>query len=87
MPADSRDVFTLNTGTAASVSLYLNWAVSQNVTLDFLEKGPPVSLAATISTTSGTSLSLSWNVDALQTWIDVENPAGETAYTLLISGN
>jgi len=52
-----------------------------------MTNGPPVATVATTSTPSGTSLSLSWNVVSSQTWIDVENPGGETAYTLLITGN
>ena len=87
VPTDNHDVFLINTGSAASVSLYLNWAVSQNATLNFMTNGPPVATVATTSTPSGTSLSLSWNVVSSQTWIDVENPGGETAYTLLITGN
>ena len=86
-PADKDDVFTLNTGTAASVSLYLSWSVSQNVTLNFLTPGPPAVPVATTTVPAGTNLSLSWNVTSLQTWIDVVNPGGETAYTLIITGN
>ena len=88
--ADFDDVFAFNTGTAASVSLFMSWASagSQTVTLRF-KKDLPVATLTSGNTPAGTSLSLSWNVDASlsQRWIDVNNAVGETAYTLIITGN
>jgi len=94
LPSDNHDVFMFNTGTATSVSLYLSWASSQGVTLSFYKNLPSVTqLAPTTSTLNGTSLILTWNVDAAGTprWIDVKNPggwlAGSVPYTLIITGN
>jgi hypothetical protein len=86
---DTHDVFAFNTGSAASVSLYMSWAVSQNVTLNIKKDTPIVTTVATTTTAAGTSLSLGWNVDVapIRRWIDVANPLGETAYTLIITGN
>ena len=53
VPADKDDVFTLNTGTAASVSLYLSWSVSQNVTLNFMTNAPVVATLATTTVAAG----------------------------------
>jgi hypothetical protein len=67
----------------------MSWSGSQNVTLSFMKNLPAVTTVATTSTVAGTSLSLSWSVDSGLTprWIDVANPGGETAYTLIITGN
>jgi len=88
--ADIDDVFTFNTGTANSVSLYISWSGLHAVALNFLKNLPVTTLAST-STVGGTSLSLSWNVDAASTqrWIDVANTLLQTVspYTLIITGN
>ena len=89
--SDFDDVFAFNTGTAASVSLYMSWpsAGGQNVTLRFKKDLPVVTTIASATIAAGNSLSLSWDVDVAskQRWIDANNAGGETAYTLIITGN
>lgn len=86
--ADMHDVFTFNTGTASSVSLYMSWSGSATVTLSFY-KDSVTPVPPTATTLTGSSLILPWNVDlpGIQRWIDVANPGGETEYTLIITGN
>ena len=94
LPADNHDVFAFNTGTATSVSLYMSWPGSQNVTLSFYKNLPVVTqLLPTASTVTGSSLILTWNVDSAGTprWIDVNTPGGwpvgNIPYTLIITAN
>ncbi len=53
VPTDNHDVFMVNTGSAASVSLYMNWSVSQNVTLNFKTNVPVVATVATTTIAAG----------------------------------
>jgi hypothetical protein len=88
---DPDDVYTFNTGTAASVTVYVSWlpSGSQNVTLNYLTNSPVVTTLATIHSATETSLSLSSaDPTGSQRWIDVANTGNATfPYTLIITGN
>ncbi len=87
---DTYDVYSVNTGTAASVTFSMSWSAFRNANL-YVDSGPgPVTIDST-SVTNLKSLSLFWTVDIANTtrWIALQQGAGSNvgSYTLVITAN
>jgi hypothetical protein len=82
---DTDDVFAYNTGTAASVTVYISWTGNHNVTIFFMTGAGTYAQSANVPL--GTSISDTWLRDVVPIrWIRVSS-AQAVSYTLTMTGN